>query len=346
MSEWEIVLEFLSRRVTKLLIPVLLTLIFDGVLSRLLNHHSGDARILLAHFPLPFHNSSIQESVSFALTLIAAILVGTALLVVLYFLNCLSAIIFSLKIGFAAIITITIYSHIGDVASFLNAPLDRFSVFLLIANFAVVGTLAIFWRAPLIFTQFFLMLISIFTTLLFIEFPDWTFWTLLLLLVVYDVFSLLPNGLMRLFVEKAQERGDSIPGLLYSTAAHMADDYSEETLFDDDDGGQALHDEVLLQEAPHAGARRHDPGLVLGLGDFIFYGALVTRAARVGWDVFILSAIGVVLGLCVTLGCLMVKQRPLPALPFSLSAGALFFFAGIFTFRPFSRILIHALCVF
>jgi presenilin 1 len=160
---------------------------------------------------------------------------------------------------------------------------------------------------------------------------------------------LLPNGLLKLFVEKAQERGDTIPGLMYSTAGHVADEYSEETPFDDDDGSihpHFIHDEVMLQEAPQARARRHDTGLVLGLGDFIFYGALVTRAARVGWDIVILCVIGVVFGLCVTLACLMVKQRPLPALPFSLSVGALFFFMGIFTFRGFAHTLSRAFCVF
>jgi presenilin 1 len=296
------------------------------------------------------HTASIQESIGFALALIVAILIGTAVMVVLYFLNFLSLIIAFLKTGFATIITLTIYSHIGDISHFFNTPLDRLSVLLLISNLVIVGTLAIFWRAPLIFTQFFLIIISIFTTLLFLEFPDWTFWTLLLLLIVYDMgVVLLPNGLLKLFVEKAQERGDSIPGLMYSTAAHMETEYSEETLFDDDDGSIHAHfiqDEVLLQEAPHAGARRHDPGLVLGLGDFIFYGALVTRAARVGWDIVILCVIGVVFGLCVTLVCLMMKQRPLPALPFSLAAGGIFFCAGIVTFRGFARILTRAFCVF
>jgi presenilin 1 len=271
-------------------------------------------------------------------------------MVLLYFLRCLSLIVLWLKLGFTAIIVLSIYSRADSIARFLNLAIDHFSIFLLVLNLVVVGNLAIFWRSPLIITQSFLLLMSVFTTLLFLEFPDSTFWLLLILLIVYDIAVVLtPHGLIRVLVEKIQERGEAIPGLVYSTAPHGPEDYSEEQLFDDDDGSiqpQFIHDEVVLHEEPHVNARRHDPGLILGLGDFVFYGALVTRAARVGCESVSLCILGILFGLCVTLICLLVKQKVLPALPFSLSIGGIFFVASLFSFGEFVDILKESLCAF
>jgi hypothetical protein len=350
MSNGQAVLEYLSRKVLKLLIPVLVTLILDACATLLVDRDSDSDETVLRILRLPLDTTSFQESIGIAIALVISILFCTATMVVLYLLNCLSIILLWLKIGFTTITILSVYSRIGGVVRFFNAPIDHFSVLFLIVNLTVVGNLSVFWRGPLLVTQFFLILISIFTALLFLEFADSTFWTLMLLLIVYDMTVVLaPHGLLRVLVEKVQERGEVIPGLVYSTAPHTGDDDSEETLFDDDDGSihpQFIHEEVVLHEDPHANARRHDPGLVLGLGDFIFYGALVTRAARAGPETVILCIVGVLFGLCVTLVCLLVRERALPALPFSLSIGGLFFLAGISSFRRFSLILAGSLCVF
>jgi presenilin 1 len=350
MSDGQGLLEYLSRKVSKLLIPVLITLILDACATLLVDRQSDTEEPVLRLLPLPLDSSSFQESIGIAITLVISILFCTAIMVILYFMNCVSIILLWLKIGFTTIIILSVYSRIGSIVRFFNTPIDHWSVFLVIVNLTVVGNLSVFWRGPLIVTQFFLILISIFTTLLFLEFADSTFWTLMLLLIVYDMAVVLaPQGLLRVLVEKVQERGEVIPGLVYSTAPHTCDDESEETLFDDDDGSihpQFIHEEVVLHEDPHANARRHDPGLVLGLGDFIFYGALVTRAARAGPYAVVLCIIGVMFGLCVTLVCLLARERALPALPFSLSLGGLFFLAGLFAFGRFSLTLTGSLCVF
>ena len=85
--------------------------------------------------------------------------------------------------------------------------------------------------------------------------------------------------------------------------------------------------------------KKEREGVRLGLGDFCFYGVLVTRAARLGWDITILCVFAVVLGLALTLVCLAVFKRPLPALPFSLILGIIFFLTGAFTFRRFDLVL-------
>ena len=85
--------------------------------------------------------------------------------------------------------------------------------------------------------------------------------------------------------------------------------------------------------------KKEREGVRLGLGDFCFYGVLVTRAARLGWDITILCVFAVVLGLALTLICLAVFKRPLPALPFSLILGIIFFLTGAFTFRRFDLVI-------
>ena len=87
-------------------------------------------------------------------------------------------------------------------------------------------------------------------------------------------------------------------------------------------------------------------GVRLGLGDFCFYGVLVTRAARLGWDITILCVFAVVLGLALTLICLAVFKRPLPALPFSLILGIIFFLTGAFTFRRYDLLFREKMFVF
>ena len=84
----------------------------------------------------------------------------------------------------------------------------------------------------------------------------------------------------------------------------------------------------------------------LGLGDFVFYGILVTRAARLGWDIAVLCILAVLLGLSLTLVCLAIFERPLPALPFSLFLGIIFYIIAAYTFRPFATNIRDTLLVF
>ena len=89
-----------------------------------------------------------------------------------------------------------------------------------------------------------------------------------------------------------------------------------------------------------------EDGIKLGLGDFAFYGVLITRAARIGWDTAILCIFAVLLGLSITLVILAIVERPLPALPCSLVLGIIFYFIGIYTFRPFYQNLKEVYLIF
>uniref|UniRef100_A0A7S3E7L4 Presenilin n=2 Tax=Rhodosorus marinus TaxID=101924 RepID=A0A7S3E7L4_9RHOD len=78
-----------------------------------------------------------------------------------------------------------------------------------------------------------------------------------------------------------------------------------------------------------------DRNVKLGLGDFVFYSVLVSVSARFGFMEVATSFSGVVAGLCLTFVILITHQRPLPALPISLTFGLIAFFVTRYSLNPF-----------
>jgi hypothetical protein len=262
-----------------------------------------------------------------------------------------------MMIAVSAIFSHYVIMGLWRIPRVLNIAMDYPSLGLFLLNLVVVADMAIFWRAPQIMTQIFLIAISVLVALVFLSLPDWMIWALLVLLVIYDACVVLcPHGLLNILIKKSGERGDELPALVYSAAVYF---------FGTSDDG-ALQGESLLDDpAPKPRRRRRrsrkrerseiameeeyddeDRPVRLGLGDFCFYGILVTRAARLGWDLVILCVFAVILGLSLTLVVLAFLQRPLPALPFSLVLGILFFIFGAMTFRPFALSLRSGLTSF
>ncbi|KXZ53562.1 hypothetical protein GPECTOR_6g478 [Gonium pectorale] len=96
--------------------------------------------------------------------------------------------------------------------------------------------------------------------------------------------------------------------------------------------------------APHgAGGRAPHPdddldlpdAIKLGLGDFIFYSMLVGRAAMYDFMTVFAAYLAIIAGLGLTLLCLAVFQKALPALPFSIALGVAFYFVTRLTLEPF-----------
>jgi presenilin 1 len=112
-------------------------------------------------------------------------------------------------------------------------------------------------------------------------------------------------------------RGESLPALIYTSGVF---------------GRPGLED---VDSASSADDDTNETVTELGLGDFWFYGILLTRAARVGWDVAILCLLAVVLGLALTLFAFDWTGQPMPALPVSLALGMAAFPVAVVAFRPF-----------
>ncbi|XP_075750444.1 presenilin-1-like [Rhipicephalus microplus] len=81
-----------------------------------------------------------------------------------------------------------------------------------------------------------------------------------------------------------------------------------------------------------------DRGMKMGLGDFIFYSVLVGKASRHGTALTVIACyVSIIVGILLTLSLLVYLQKPLPALPFSISLGIAAYFSSSFLTEPFIR---------
>lgn len=211
----------------------------------------------------------------------------------------------------------------------LDIAIDVVTVGLVLWNFTVGGVLmTFFWPGPLLVKQGYLICISTIVSFYLTRIPEWTTWSVLIAMALYDLYAVLtPNGPLRLMVELAQERNEDIPALVYESRG-MNDDsnngaYQRASVDDGDasagaggDGSRGSSDEKYgLPDS-----------IKLGLGDFIFYSLLVGRAAMWSWITCAFCFIAVISGLVLTLFALSVHGKALPALPISIALGAATYF--------------------
>lgn len=367
MSDYHQVIEIYSYRIIKVVTPVLITLLSCAFLTRFLEQVHGNLHVRNSFdstLGMQNQGATVGESILVAVIVIIGIVLTTALLLFLYFKGYVKIIYAWMLFSVAIMFSVYVEVGISKISLIDNIPVDYISFIIFIINLVVVGIMAVFWRGPPIVTQFFLILMSVIVALVFLQLPDWTIWTLMILLIFYDyIVVLCPNGLLKMLIEKSEERGDSLPALIYTTAAY--EELQEEEDKDDIESREEPKDEDLLlplsdfsgnnsitiapddpkpQKRKHR--KKHSESIQLGLGDFVFYGTLITRASRFGWDLVILCSFAIILGLSLTLLCLSWLQKPLPALPFSLAFGMIFFIVGILVFRGFNSIFRTSLFVF
>jgi presenilin-like A22 family membrane protease len=72
----------------------------------------------------------------------------------------------------------------------------------------------------------------------------------------------------------------------------------------------------------------------LGLGDFIFYSILVSKAALYSFTTFAACTLAILTGLGLTLLLLAVYGKALPALPISIFLGVVFYLISRYSMEP------------
>lgn len=294
-----------------------------------------------------------------SLAFVSIITIATFLLVLLFYFRLTSFLKYYM--GFSSFIVLAFIG--GEVFMLLisrfNVAIDVVTFLVLLFNFAMVGVASVYWgKMPIIVIQTYLVVIGVLVAFCFTMLPEWTTWSLLIAMSLYDLAAvLLPGGPLRLLVEMAISRDEEIPALIYEARPIEASEESNTSrrlwrerrrvseeipisvssdsantrliIADDSSDIQTplvnRHNEV--EEEEDGGIGLGSSGAIkLGLGDFIFYSVLVGRAALYDYMAVYACYLAIIAGLGITLLLLAFYRKALPALPVSVMLGVLFYF--------------------
>ena len=232
----------------------------------------------------------------------------------------------------------------------LGLAVDMITVSFVIWNFSVGGVLmTFFWPGPLVVKQGYLIMVSTIVSFYFTHIPEWTTWSMLIAMALYDLYAVLsPNGPLKLIVELAQERDEDIPALVYESRGSESE--AQKRYRAERQAAAALASRASEQggaSASYEGGNAYDPSMdsdsdeyglpnsiKLGLGDFIFYSVLVGRAAMYSPITCAFCFVAVIIGLVLTLFALAAYGKALPALPISIALGVVTYFISRFWIEP------------
>eukprot|EP01083_Nonionella_stella_P273898 929473_1 len=143
----------------------------------------------------------------------------TFLIVILYKYRCMK-----LLLGYMVLSSGILLGFLGGYMFYVfiqkyNIIIDQFTFYCIVINFAIVGTIATFYTKgiPIIVTQTYNIATFVILAWQLSHFNDWTAWTLLVLLALYDLCAVLtPCGPLKALINLMQrEDSPSMPGLLY-----------------------------------------------------------------------------------------------------------------------------------
>eukprot|EP01133_Synstelium_polycarpum_P011989 gene11989-14004_t len=198
-----------SNMMVSIAIPVTITMLLVILLVRAIS--LGNSWVSLS--PLIQYNmngSSDDDSQSLVLTtivnsiiFIAVIVLSTVIMVVLYKFRFMKA-LYGWLMG-TCILLLGVFGGFLFilVLTYLNLPLDYMTFVFVVWNFSAGA-------------------ISALMALFLSRLPEWTTWAILVIVSVYDLFAVLcPGGPLKMLVETAQKRGETIPALIYNASVFI-----------------------------------------------------------------------------------------------------------------------------
>uniref|UniRef100_A0A2P2LQP9 Presenilin n=1 Tax=Rhizophora mucronata TaxID=61149 RepID=A0A2P2LQP9_RHIMU len=152
-----------------------------------------------------------------ALVFVILIAVVTFFLVLLYYYNCTNFLKNYMRFSAFFVLGTMGGSIFLSIIQRFSIPVDSITCFILLFNFTMVGVLSVFSSGiPIVLRQAYMVALGIIVAAWFTKLPEWTTWTLLMALAIYDLVAVLaPGGPLKLLVELAQSRDEELPALVY-----------------------------------------------------------------------------------------------------------------------------------
>jgi len=165
------------------------------------------------------NGQALAMSFANALVMVSFICAMTFLIVILYRFRCMKCLIGYMMTCSCVLLGVLGGNLMQTAIHIYNVPVDKLSFFLFVFNFCIVGVISVFYGRgiPKFVTQGYLIATSVILAWHISYFDDWTAWTLLLMLALYDLCAVLtPCGPLKALVElMSQEEAPEMPGLLF-----------------------------------------------------------------------------------------------------------------------------------
>lgn len=212
-----------------LCLPVGLTMILAALATVYINDEAtlaaGEEQLAQAYTVFSVGGDDQSAAQNASLSLLNALIICSVIglmtfgIVLLYKYRCMKCLI-----GYMIFSSTMLLGFLGGVVfdtavEVYRLPIDKFSFFFTLWNFAVVGTTSIFYQRgiPTKVTQGYLVMTSVILAWQLAHFNEWTAWALLIMLALYDLCAVLtPCGPLKLLVNEFQaDDAPEMPGLLY-----------------------------------------------------------------------------------------------------------------------------------
>lgn len=177
------------------------------------------ANLVYLEAPSDSTSQKIEGSLLNALVFVILIAAVTFLLVLLYYYNFTNFLKNYMRFSAFFVLGVMGGSIFISIIRQFSIPIDAITCLILLFNFTVVGVLSIFAEGipiPIVLRQVYMVLLGIIVAAWFTNLPEWTTWTLLVALALYDLVAVLaPGGPLKILVELASSRDDELPALVY-----------------------------------------------------------------------------------------------------------------------------------
>ncbi|ESL10302.1 presenilin-like aspartic peptidase [Trypanosoma rangeli SC58] len=341
----------IGRRIVALLVPVFVCLLLVSWTTLNLSpffvgRHMSPVFAFMDEDTHATIRGKLGSSLVNALVLVAILTVMTFLIVLLYTYHCEKVLFALLLLSAGSVLFLMMWIWLDLFCTRFQVPYDIVTSTFLLWNIGVVGFVSIFYYAHPILAQVYLVVLSILIGWMMTFLSEWTTWAILVFVALYDVVAVLsPRGPLKMLIQIAEKRKEPLPGFVYNSdtsnkLAHTPgcsrEVTEEETRTGDglrrnnnDSAATPKRISQLSSVSRVYYALNRSP-FKLGLGDFIFYSVLSSRAAVYAFMPWTASTIALCVGLVATLASLILyagRFPALPALPISICLGVVMFFS-------------------